>query len=534
MRLRGILGFVVLLPLLAGLGGARQKGRVAFDLGIWYFHAPFRLTSSERSSLTRIGVRTLYVRAATFAEGPLGPKLQLPQNWESPSLGLPVVLVFNFDFGLARRFDRVPQETNARRISERVTLEAKRAQEAGIEVAGIQFDADCPTRLVPAYAELLAEVKQRLKEKGAWRQGWTYSATALQTWFGAMSIRKLAESVDFLAPQFYEGRSSPMLGGIKPVGDLAMMRRTLARSGSLPCGIAAGLPAYGHALLFDETGKALSMYRGLSAGDALRHPSLQPAMTYPSSASGSPAARGNYAGEDILIVRAVEPARNGDGMGFFIAYEIPTLELLVRHLRALRSEAPENCTRIILYRFPEPDESLALPLRTVEAAFRGEAPTTMLEARLVRAESEALGDPSAGDPAPISEFTIEVENVGNSPTFAERGSAEVLVTWDGPGLVEARLSDFDDADHGRINSQGAFSPSSLARTNAVRCRRAIVMPGQKLRVGPITLDGSLPPSITVRWSVKGAGGFRVVTGSRALNLSTRPPFLTPNSNAKTP
>jgi len=223
---------------------------------MWYWHSPFQLTDADRQGLKDVGVTTLYVRAGTFASDGKTVSLILPQRWESKPERL--VLVFNFHPGLVKHLEELKTDQIVRDVTNCVERSWKTAPATP---QGVQFDVDCPTRLLPRYAEILRGIRQGLKSKGI---DGSFSATALPTWLTSKNIETLASSVDFLVPQFYEGRTGKSANQVYPVSDPNGMRdglRRLAKLG-IPCQV--GMATYGHALLYDDHQRLVSMYHGLN------------------------------------------------------------------------------------------------------------------------------------------------------------------------------------------------------------------------------------------------------------------------------
>lgn len=524
MRLWRVLRFLILIPVLAGLDGARPQRAQNLDYGIWYWHTPFLLNETDRTLLTSMGVKTLYVRAATFKESSQGIEAASPIEWRSPSGEFDVVLVFNFDYGLARSFDKMEPRSLQSSLNSAVARECSRAKAAGQNVTGVQFDVDCPTRLVPKLADILQAVRSGLVRNKCLTGNDSFSATALPTWFTSKGVRKLAQSVDFLVPQFYEGRPFKTRAEFKPIGDLKTLNWTLERLSAGHVPFRAGLPAYGHALVFQPGGSVAAMYRGLGVGDALRHLNLEPVDAYPSDANGQRAkSPAESIGEDIVELRSLGGDRNRTAAGFTLLYDVPTPEMVSKHLALIKRRAPESCRGVILFRFPEPGESLALPLESVAAVLKGAEPQARFSAAIGKVTNEFTYPLSPKlEPVPCGgEFTLIIENAGNASSFANRGAVEATVSWAGSTLFEVWPGDFDSAWAGIWTRDGGFSSSPFRRANAARFSRAFVLPGERLTLGPIAMDSPMPSEIRVLLRVQTAGGFETLTSESVLRLDNQ-------------
>lgn len=76
------------------------------------------------------------------------------------------------------------------------------AAHAGQRVVGLQLDVDCPTRLLPAYADFVRSLRSRIRGRTR------ISVTALLDWFAkGTQVRDLLAGVDEYVPQFYDARA---------------------------------------------------------------------------------------------------------------------------------------------------------------------------------------------------------------------------------------------------------------------------------------------------------------------------------------
>ena len=466
---------------------------------MWYWHTPFRITEGERASLRRMGVRTLYVRAGTFSSDGKRAVTILPQHWETAAPGLEIVLTMNFDSGLVSHLETIPPETLARGVAD--GLRAARAKAP--PSVGFQLDVDCPTRLLPRYADLLRRVRRRLDAP--------LSITALPTWLSASGFGEVAAAVDEVVPQFYENRTGRTLDALEPVSDPAALGRGLARLRSLGVPCRVGLAAYGHALIYDPKGRLAGMYRGLSPEDALRHPALRFERA------------DDLEGERRLVLRADAPDRQGRGVGARIAYVLPTPAALRAQLAVYRAWAPPNARGPVLYRFPEPGEAMALPLSTVEAALAGRRALPGLAVDLkARAAPWALIAPGRQDVRPPMTLRVRATAVGVGPSKAEPGAVQVLVRLDRPGIASVAPGDFDSAEVGTLDEGGRFVRGSGLRADVALLRRGGVLPGETLRSGPVETVADGATSAAVEWAVRGPdGNARGV--SQRISLGTRVP-----------
>ena len=467
------------------------------DVGLYYWHTPFSVSSDQAVSLQRMGVSTLYVRAGDFVQREGTCQLAEQQTWPSPVAQIPVVLVLRVSDPVSKLFDS-DDPVRRKALAEGAETALKRASEAGVPVVGLQIDADCPTRLLPAYAKRLAELRADLDAGTTWRESYSFSATALPTWLDSPDARMLADAVDFLVPQFYEGRPFRTLDDIKPIGDLDAFPSGLRAAERLGTPMRVGIPAYGHALLFDENGMAVASYQGVGVGEAMRHPSLKPESNYGVGNDGRPTTRRRWIGEELAVLGSPK----GRGPAFTVAYLLPTAVQVRKHLEILRRQRPRNCRGVILYRFPEAGETTSLPLQSLQAALGDEPLVPVIEAKIETGGNGAV--------------RVRIENTGNVSSFTSPDALRLLVELDKPGLLEVSAGEFDEAVAGVYDrASGGFTPTGLSRARAVVFRRARIGPGESVRAGELKC-ASGGTVRDVSWKVMLPGGFDVLEGGMAV------------------
>ncbi|MDR3691105.1 MAG: DUF3142 domain-containing protein [Fimbriimonas sp.] len=486
-------------------------------VGIWYWHTPFQVTNEELGWLKKIGVSTIYVRTATFTTDGVHVKTMIPQSWKSDAHGMPVVLTFNFDTGLRSHFEKFANASMAADIAPAIARFRSSAKSKGIRVTGIQMDVDCPTRLLPKYASLIRDIRSRLEVDGALGAHDSFSATALQTWLNSGHYQELADACDFVAPQFYEGRIGRTIDTMQPAADAENLANGMARAESAGRPYFVGIATYGHALLFNRGGQLVAMYHGMQPEDALRHPSLQFEVTYPMAANGKRAGPNEGIGENLLVVKAVHPDINGRGLGFRIAYVLPTAEMLARELKIVRESASSNCQGVILYRFPEAADELNLPLETMAQSFAGKPTSVEIDPSLARRSVpwSLIGTGRSAKKVPC-DYTLTVKSTGTAPTMAAPGAVSVVVAFDGIGLEGVEPGDFDRAQTGVLTPDRSFQPCAPAHANAVLFERNQMLPGAKLRAGAIEVGADGPSPVKMSWVVDCPNGKDHVQGSRDL------------------
>jgi len=497
--------------------GCRPKSLPPMEVGIWYWHTPFQVSKDDAKWLDKIGVTTLYVRAATFTSDGKRVKTSIPQVWRRNESAIPVVLTFNFDGGLRSHFGSMPNPELSSDIAAGIGRIRSAAETHGIRVSGIQMDVDCPTRLLAKYADLLHKIRFHLLMQRTLMARETFSATALQTWLKSIRYRDLVDSCDFVAPQFYEGQVGRRIDEVHPIADTGNIEQGMRRADSAGKPFFAGLATYGHSLLYDEHGRLLAMYHGMKPEDALRHPSLQVDTECPIGKGGARATGSDYVGENLLILNAVRPDRNGRGLGYRIAYILPTVEMLAHELKVFRETRPENCRGVILYRYPEPEDQMSLPLPTVAEAILGGTGKLDLSAALNRtAIPWPLIGPDRKAQRPPCEYTVNLRSLGTLPTLTGRDAVTVLVRFERQGLDGVEAGDFDDAQTGIVEPSGTFQQCSPAHADSVLLLRYSLLPGRRINSGAIQVsaDGPKPESIT--WTALSGDGLKPISETERL------------------
>jgi hypothetical protein len=475
------------------------------EVSLWYWHQPFSITVDEASRLHALGVRQIFVRAATFRYGDAaGPAvLSLPQIWKTRADRLAVHLVFPVDYSLVRRFEQIPEDRLRAAFTAGIRRERQRAERAGIRVAGVQIDLDCPTRLLPHYARLLAGLRADLGTSGV------LSVTLLTSWYASRDLLAVLDAVDFSVPQFYEAQTPRTRDQFTPISDLPRLSRGLRAAGRFGKPFYAGLPSYGHALVYDGQGRLRGLFHDASAAELITRPDEFHLLgVHPIDAKGKPAATPDAAnGEEI-----VEFGPAHAGTDFRLLYDLPTPDLLARHLAMVRTERPDNCRGVILYRYPSAGESETLPLPTVEAILRGAKPVPQLRIRLRTRRSAPWEMVEAERPEAVSQRTnlyVTVTNIGDGPTRIAQDAVDVALRFDHPGIEDASRGTFDTVEAFAGEPENR---SSLPRADGIRLRAASLAPGESRTAGPFFLSPDGPSRVRGTWSAALPGGFDTAAG----------------------
>lgn len=443
---------------------------------LWYWHRPFRLTAAERVSLQSAGVGELFVSCGLLYrredDSTLG--FTLAQQWRSPAPGLKIHLVINASADVLAHLESLPDEALAQALA-RAALEQKAlAEKAGLTVVGLQCDLDYPTRLLPRYAAMLTRLRQKLP-------GWQLSATLLTSWYTSRKLDQVLDALDFSVPQFYEGQTPRTYAAFKPLFDPVSLERGLVAAGRRGKPFRAGLPSYGHALVFDSVGRLRGVYRDGGADTLAADPRFrcERAETDPKT--------GNRRLEFV--------ATEGEKRNYRIVFDLPTVASLRLALEKVTAQRPHHCTGLVLFRLPEAGETSTLPLPTLAALLQGKNPAARLRARL-RTKTAAAWSVIEGGGEPGTDVFVDLINDGDAPIALAPEAVTVDLTLSRPGVLDVAPGAFTKA---QLFSGSPESAASPLRATGARWSAASLLPGSTLTAGPLRLAGSQPGTLHVTW-----------------------------------
>jgi hypothetical protein len=318
------------------------------------------------------------------------------------------------------------------------------------------------------------------------------------------------EAVDFTVPQYYEADIPKTLDKFVLVSNLQKMERGLQAAGRTGLPFYAGLPAYGHALVYDRAGKLVGPYRDMGIREVAREPMFHWRASFPADAEGKPATPVAYVGEDLHDF-AIRGKTDRGGYGdYLLRFDLPTSVLVARHLAAVREKRPANCRGVILFRYPEPEETQTLPLSALTAVLRGEKATPQIETKVTATVSpwETIETGRSSGRLPV-ELMVRVTNTGTAASFAAPDAVTVTLHFDRPGLEEMEAHSFDGVE---MFAGDAHLRSSVSRANVARLRKFHLAAGETAKIGPIRLRADGPTRVWGEWTVRGEGGFETLRG----------------------
>lgn len=464
--------------------GAVAFRRAPLRSACWYWHRPFRLTSVDSRWLRAARIDRLYVYAGTLVARGGELRLIRTQQWKSQAPCELYAVV------------RVHPEANAALLA---PAGAKRvAALLGGELQlrncrGIQWDADVPTARLGEYARFLRELRPLLPAGLGRTQGSpVLSVTALPDWLGTKAYDALCDAVDEVAPQFY-GNRWPRPGARPPAlwetRNLSPAIRSSARGRAR---VWVGLPAYGRCVVVDAAGRPIGVRHDLDADRLLEDPAWEvwASATLRERWRGADHGDSRAPGvpvEDTLVLRCREPALAGPfeaPAGTRLWFQWPRTDGLRAAIREIQATAPAGVEGVCFFRWPDPGEPLALPMRAMADAVSTEespgAGEPKLELRLSRRGSAV---------------SVTVRNPGaDSPLLGEEVS--LVVTPPRGGVV---LAD------GPVAWETGNEPASAARGERALFSRPVLRPGRSWAACRIE-SARGPVQAIVRW--QGADGRR--------------------------
>ncbi len=248
----------------------------------------------------------------------------------------PVTLVFRADVSLAARLeDSAARAAAANYLACLAKRKLEEASAAGVNVAGIQLDYDCPTAGLSRYAQLLGELELD-------RNRTALSITVLPTWLGSDAFRELVAGLDYYVLQVHS------LERPSTIDDGTVLCRTeripgyLALANAYPTPFYLALPTYGYELAYDRSGRFLGL-----------------------AAEGP---RPDWAAGTRIRAVSADPAD------------------LARVVRDTQTAPPEHLCGIVWFRLPVEGDRLNWPWPTLLPVMGGRVPEVSLAAEIRRPE----------------------------------------------------------------------------------------------------------------------------------------------------
>lgn len=229
------------------------QGALREDVYVWQY----QWNDAVRSAMVAVdddtGLTELLVVAAEIMPGGGSPKLRpvWPDYAQLARSKKAVGLVIRIGAHGGPFEEENPMSIAVRRAAEE-TL--RQAREAGLNVAELQLDFDCPTRCLADYAQWVRQVKAVAEEISV-------TVTALPSWLDAVEFRKLIKAADGYVLQVHSVTPPKSPEEMEPLCDSAKVRRWVRAAARLGKPFRVALPTYAYGVGFDVAGN----YRGVAA-----------------------------------------------------------------------------------------------------------------------------------------------------------------------------------------------------------------------------------------------------------------------------
>lgn len=420
-----------------------------------------------RAAFEDEGAKTLFIRAGQieFAEDFLHRIRPLQGRFPSSAR---LHLVYNGTRKFLKEFENLDADAAARTVVDTYLADAKRAAADGAQIDGLQLDFDVPTRLLPAYADVLLRVRDRLPPDKK------LSITGLPTWVSSSNLEELLAAVDFWIPQYYGGMIPTESHRRIPISSAPDIARAVRSTAALGKPFYAGLSAYGYAILYAADGSLGELRGDIAPASAASNENLELVERRAFDKTGADSEiRYLYRARsdtviDGLIVKAGET----------LVFNVPTAASLRASARAVREKGGPSMIGICLFRLPTADDETTLSLAEVRAALN-DSPTRVSTTITVSGSDKHL--------------KLRAENSGTASTIV--GDEAFTVDLDvPPGSIAAvdRLAGFSTYETlCRLNGADSPSPCSLRRANVLRIKAKTWQPSGAAEAA-VTLNGPLP------------------------------------------
>ncbi len=223
------------------------------DAYVWQYHWNEAVRSAVAAADDDAGLAELLVVAAEIMPGGGAPRLRpvRPDYAQLARSKKVVGLVIRIGAHGGPFAEKNPMSAAVRRAAEEIL---RQAREAGLRVAELQLDFDCPTRCLADYAEWVRQVKAVAGEIPV-------TLTALPSWLDAAGFRQLIAVADGYVLQVHSVVPPQSPEEIAPLCDPKKTRRWVVQAARQGKPFRVALPTYAYRVGFDAAGN----YRGVAA-----------------------------------------------------------------------------------------------------------------------------------------------------------------------------------------------------------------------------------------------------------------------------
>jgi hypothetical protein len=470
---------------------ASEKARLAArGDGLFFAEAPAFVPLSLESDLDAMGIRRLYVPAASLArDGRITPLPPPPTPFARP-----VVVTILGDPGAADQLSGATGAALAERWAGGFGAALAAARAWG-DVVGLHLHID-PS---PPQCEVLAATIRALKKTLG---GIPVSVTVRGTEPPASWSPLVGAADELLVFSF--GRR-PELGGrlVLEIGE------EFAKSMPLPFRLLVAPGGFG------RTGDGSAWNGRFLADGAINSFSEDRALDFSFGQVLSDEAGTVYTFKARPGMRPADPRLSADG-GAARFQTLPFSELARFLGMASRWSAPNLEGRVFLVD--------GLPRDRHLVGF--EAVRSLLTGKSLGLRLETVGEADGTGPGWV-EFSLRARSAGPTPTDLSRFNNWVQVRAEGGVFSSLRLGDFDRFELLSPEAEG-YRPVPFGRAVVARLFEYLFAPGETLRAGPIRISGARP-KVYVRWHLTGPDG-KVAEGPES-ELALEAPKAEPKSDS---
>ncbi len=214
---------------------AATSPALGFERSFWVWQRSSPLSEQELAVLKQNGITRIFWH--------IGELVNTGDDWQWKSR-------FPLPPSSEIRFDPVVRlVSNERSPFNERSLERLRKVAVGSRQSDIQFDYDCPDRLLSDYAAALKSVGQSTGR---------VTITGLPHWTRSGALQNFRGCIEAVFPMFYDFQPEPVLpnDGPRPLLDPAKMNEMLREWASCPIPWHAGLPNFSRLTAYDAKGKS--------------------------------------------------------------------------------------------------------------------------------------------------------------------------------------------------------------------------------------------------------------------------------------
>lgn len=450
LKLR-ITGAAILALILFGCqpSGWRRPESEPFAIGLWFWSSPAEFTPDTIKQLRDLSVDHLVVRTFTLSYDGDRVVPILRQRFVPSPGAPPIILTANLDAGMVRHFREADLATMVRVLRAEFRDAESRANEVGFRVIGWQLDFDVPTSQLSKYAELLRALRGDCKGE--------LSISGLQTWMGSTRLGDVLAPLDAWYPQFYEGNLPRTPTDRQTLSNLSSEAGKVARFGK-PFWI--GVASYQSCLAFDAQAKRQGVVQGLSVNQA-----------------GSRFTSGEEWTSNGGERAATFSVDQGPRRGWTLRVATPTLESVRQDIELARSIGARG---VCIFRLPSLVDRSALPLTSLKAAWRGDAPSIKIVPTSAGSDRTRFG---------------LIENPAGKSPYVEAGLREYRIRNDGNQDSGKIVLEIVGLDRSATINAGLFRELEKGR----RYQLYGLAAGEVADFGPVLFDSPTPPKITVQY-----------------------------------